>query len=122
MVVAQVLFAIAVTFSSCKTNAQTDMCYVNDPMELEWLLDVIQRQKHLNVDRKADIYEYTYQNEKYFKADMCVGCPDFIVVVYNCKGDVVCQSGGIMGGSNCPEFEEEAIDKRLIWSSYQDVK
>ncbi|MBL6449417.1 hypothetical protein JMN32_24105 [Fulvivirga sp. 29W222] len=118
------LLYIAVIITACKTtNAQTNMCYKQDPVkELQWLQDIIQRQESLNIDRKADIYEYTYQGETYFMADMCVDCPDFITVGYNCKGEQVCESGGIMGKNNCPHFEEEAISKRLIWSSYQDVK
>lgn len=116
------VFCMGILLTACKTNAQTDMCYIEDPIkELEWLQDVIQRQENLNVDRKADIFEYTYHQEKYFMADMCVGCPDFITVVYNCKGDVVCESGGITGKNTCPDFEEESISKRLIWSSYRDV-
>ncbi|MTI26192.1 DUF6970 domain-containing protein [Fulvivirga kasyanovii] len=117
------LFCVAVLLSACKTtNAQTAMCYIEDPIaELGWLQDIIQRQKSLNVDRKADIFEYTFKGEKYFMADMCVGCPDFITVFYNCIGEKVCESGGIMGTNTCPDFEEEAISKRLIWSSYRDI-
>lgn len=117
------IFCVSILLVACKTtNAQTDMCYIEDPIkELGWLQDVIQRQTSLNVDRKADIYEYTYNGQKYFKADMCVGCPDFITMYYDCKGVVVCEAGGIMGKNTCPDFEEKSISTRLIWSSYRDV-
>lgn len=117
------LLLLFMALAGCKGQAQTNKCYIDDPMEeLEWLQDIVQRHKSLGVERKADIYEYTYHGEKLFLADMCVGCPDFVTVVYNCHGDVVCQYGGITGKNTCPDLEEEAISKVLIWSSWQKVE
>lgn len=108
--------------SGSKGYAQVEKCYIDDPREeLDWLQDVIQRHESLNVERKADIYEYTYHGDKYFMADMCVGCPDFVTVIYNCQGRVFCEYGGVTGKNTCPDIEEEAISKVLIWSSWQEV-
>lgn len=119
------LALISIVFlSRGKVYSQDDLCFlIEDPMEeLEWLNDIVERHNSMDVDRKADIYEYTYKDEKLYLADMCVGCPDFITVVFNCRGIIVCEFGGITGKNTCPDIEEESISKRLIWSTWQDVR
>lgn len=93
-------------------------CNVEDPLEdLDWLKD-IKTSMELNMGMAgSQIIQYTYNDSTVFWVDICYGCADNMIVVYNCKGDEVCRFGGIAGFNTCPDFEENATDKTMLFNN-----
>lgn len=110
------LFSLA---PSCEYITVADKpCNVEDPLkDLEWLKE-IKTAMELNMGAAgSQIIQYTYNDSTVFWVDICAGCADNMIVVYNCKGDEVCKFGGIAGFNTCPDFEENATDKTLLFST-----
>lgn len=119
-----ILFAIALLLLvpySCeapleKVNEQ--VCNVDNPLEdLEWLSDIKLSIQLSMGPAGSQIIQYTYKGEPVFWVDLCYMCPDGLIQVYNCAGEVICEFGGIDGRNTCPDFETEATDSTMLFKS-----
>jgi len=80
-----------------------------------WLQPIIKNAQQNS--SKAEVIRYRYNNQTVYYIDTCIGCPDSMAHVLTCSGEVICQFGGIMGINTCPDFEEKATNKKVIWSN-----
>jgi hypothetical protein len=115
-----VMLMLCISLMSCEKEALERECGTDvSEEEITWLQTIIAEHtpsaNQLSAEPKAEIYRYTYHNQTYFLVNLCVGCPDATYVVYNCKGEVFCQGGGITGGTTCGDFNDNATDERLVW-------
>ncbi|HOA46503.1 MAG: hypothetical protein BWX65_00708 [Bacteroidetes bacterium ADurb.Bin057] len=104
-----------VLFGCDKENkTQNDkFCKVDDPInELIWLKNII-----AEASNPTTIHSCSYKNNEGFLVDFCVGCPDGLVVFFDCDSNVLCEFGGIDGRNSCPDFDFEVMEKKLIWTN-----
>lgn len=80
-----------------------------------WLDTIISNAKRGR--NKGEVIQYNYNDETVFSINTCVECADAMTTVYNCAGETQCQFGGIAGLNTCPDFEDKATDKKVIWSN-----
>ncbi len=81
----------------------------------DWLnTAIVNAEKNGN---KGEIIRYRYNGNTVYWVDLCIGCADDMVVVYSCAGETLCQFGGIAGLNTCPDFQDKALDKKIIWSN-----
>jgi len=93
-------------------------CGTNNPLEdIAWLKEIKTGFDMSASATKKQIIQYMYNNETVFLIDACIGCPDSLTTVYNCKKEVVCQFGGIAGFNTCPDFNEKATNKKIVWEN-----
>ena len=65
-----------------------------------------------------EIHAYRYKGAIVFGySSTCTACADMMGYVYSCKGDKICEFGGIAGLNTCPDFEDLATDKELVWKN-----
>ncbi len=81
----------------------------------EWLKTIIANAKESG--NKGEVIQYQYHGEKVFSINTCVGCADAMTVVLDCAGETKCQFGGIAGFNTCPDFEDKATNKKILWSN-----
>jgi hypothetical protein len=105
------VFASVFCVAGCREEIK-NTCNVRNPRDLPWLRKIIdQNQSHRE---GAKIVGYTYRGESVFLVNLCEGCPDALTNVYNCKGEVICEFGGIDGRITCPDFSQ-AEEGDVIW-------
>jgi hypothetical protein len=78
-----------------------------------WLTQIIEDAQES--PQKAEVIRYKYNGQTVYNINTCLDCADSMAQVYNCSGDVICQFGGIAGFNTCPDFEEKATNKKVIW-------
>jgi hypothetical protein len=81
-----------------------------------WLQNLIESLKQNSVI-KSEVILYHYKGESVYYVDACKGCADNLALVYNSRGEIVCQFGGIAGLHTCPDFFETAVRKKVIWKN-----
>ena len=82
---------------------------------VDWLREIITNtQQNAN---KTEVIRYLYKGETVYYIDTCVGCADSMGQVYNCAGEVICKFGGIAGFNTCPDFNDTATNKKVIWKN-----
>ena len=102
---------------SCETteNISGDHCSTNDPFgDINWLKeqkDVMEMNMGI---AGGQIIRYLYHGNYVFLIDDCYQCPDALITVKNCEGEVVCEFGGIDGRNTCPDFTNEATDSTML--------
>ena len=64
---------------------------------------------------KAEVIRYQYNSQTVYYINTCIDCADSMGQVYTCSGEVICQFGGIAGFNTCPDFENAAMHKKVIW-------
>ncbi len=109
------LFSLIAVFSSCKKEDIYPQVCVNEETSGNWLEDKIKDYKR--GDQKVEIHQATYQGQNVFMVNDCVGCADAMTNVYDCYGEVICQFGGIAGLNTCPDFDDTAIDIKLVYTT-----
>ncbi|MFC2129706.1 DUF6970 domain-containing protein [Bacteroidota bacterium] len=91
---------------------------MENPLEdLQWLKDIKQSIQLSMGPAGSQIIQYTYKGEFVFYVDMCNQCPDGLVLVYNCEGEVICEFGGIDSRNTCVDFDTEATDSTMLFYS-----
>ena len=65
----------------------------------------------------AQILEYTYNEKKVYMISSCYQCPDAIDAVYDKENKRLCEFGGIDGRNTCPDFDQKATGKKIIWQN-----
>jgi len=114
-----VLFA-SLLLISCIKNLETPetSCATTLPLkELVWLSNIKTAFEQSTDAAKKQIIQYTYNNESVFLIDPCFNCPDNLITVYSCRGEKICEFGGIAGLNTCPDFYEQATNKIILWEN-----
>lgn len=113
-----VLVVLWVCFACSNNDTKNTVCGVINPIEeLDWLQKIKSSLEKSESASKKKILQYNLQNTTYFLVDACVGCPDYLVSVYNCSGEIICESGGIDGRNTCPDFTDSKTEKQLLWEN-----
>jgi hypothetical protein len=110
---------ITIVFVSCSEDDELkETCVTNNPMEeLVWLKQLKSAFEQSTSANVVEIYEYRYKQQRVFYVNDCVGCADGLTKVYSCTGNVMCEFGGVAGLNTCPDFTNEAADKKLLWTN-----
>lgn len=96
------------------------VCNVQNPAEeLLWLKEIrlVFEQRMIAVG--AQIIQFTYKGQYVFWIDDCYNCPDAMILIYNCSGDIICEIGGIDGRNTCPDFFTQATDSTMLYDNVQ---
>ena len=97
------------------------ICNTENPLEdLSWLKKIKTTFETREICMGAQIISYDYFGEDVFWIDGCYNCPDNMISIYNCSGEIICEIGGISGQNNCPDFFEIAKDSTMLFNSVQD--
>ncbi len=65
----------------------------------------------------GEIYAYQYKGQTVFMVNSCTNCSDSMAQVYTCGGQVICTFGGIAGLITCPDFDDVAVNRVLVWKN-----
>lgn len=103
---------LLINLLACKAQQQSTVAADTIP---GWLKDKIEEFITNNTDGKGSVEEFLYREQTVYLVNFCMGCPDFLVYVYNKEKDVICEFGGIAGTNTCPDFSKEAISKGIVW-------
>lgn len=110
-----ILLLITLLFFQCENTVDPEVC--PDAENKEWFSE-LKAEYSGHPDLKVEIYSYLYNNQTVFAVDTVEPtCCDFMDVVYDCSGNVICQFGGIAGLNTCPDFAEKATNKKLIYKN-----
>ena len=103
------LFAIGLSFTSCKKYDGRIVCGVDDPTtELQWLKDKME--ESLGNPSATLVEEYSWNDSTFILVNQCVGCADSMSEIYNCDGTLRCAIGGI-AGFQCAGFDQAVLIK-----------
>ena len=80
-----------------------------------WLTTIISNTKQN--ENKGEVIQYQYNGQTVFWINICIECADSMSDVYNCAGEPKCQFGGIAGFNTCPDFQDKATGKKIIWAN-----
>lgn len=83
--------------------------------ELPWLATI--RTQLIESKTPSKIIQYSYKNQLVYWVDSCNGCADNLIQVYNPKGEVICQFGGIAGLNTCIDFDGKAKNPKVLFDS-----
>lgn len=112
------LLIVLISIVSCETNVDKNNipCDSNNPLvEINWLKE--KKAQLAGNDLLVQIIMYRYKDENVYWIDPCYHCPDGIISVYNCEGEVICEFGGIDGRNTCPGFDTEALDSTMLFNN-----
>ena len=112
------IFSLLFFVASCEPERRKT-CNVDNPLtDLLWLKEIVNNAEE-NTEggygSHVRIYQCNYRDGIGFSVEMCVDCPDAGYGFCNCEGVVLCGGGGISGADNCPEFNIDFENKKLIW-------
>jgi hypothetical protein len=104
----KILFVLFVSLFSCDKNDCGKKC---NPT---WIDDVT---KSITQNgNKGEIIKYLYKNQEVYLVKGCLECADYIDVVRNCEGKIICEFGGIAGKDTCPDFNK-ATKIEIVWKN-----
>lgn len=110
-----ILLLLVITFAQCDKPIEPSIC--PDSENRDWYRTLTKQYKRSN-HIKVEIYSYTYNAQMVISVQTVEPtCCDFMDVVYDCSGNVICQFGGFAGLNTCPDFGTEATDKKLIFKN-----
>ncbi len=114
-----IVLIVTLFFLSCTSdNEDPKTCGTNNPLEdIAWLKELKENVEMSASPAKAVFTQYTYNNETVFSIDTCADCADNLITVYNCEKEVICMFGGIGGLNTCPDFEQKATNKLILWEN-----
>lgn len=105
------------TLWACAPETESTCATTQNPLEdLDWL----KKQKEaFELDMSPQqqiIVRYQYQNEDYFAISDCFNCPDYFTTFYNCLGEEICRTGGLIGENTCSsDFTKNAVKKETLF-------
>jgi len=114
------VLTLLVLSSSCTNDDDNikNSCGVDNVLEdLAWLKEIKFAFEASTSAIKKTIIQYTYNNETVFLINDCVNCADVLTKVYNCKKELICEFGGIAGLNTCPDFEDNATNKIILYEN-----
>ena len=94
---------------SCTSSKKADNNYPS------WVKDLISSFEKENAH--AQIKEYNYNGRPVYLISNCYLCPDAMDIVYDKENNKVCEFGGIAGRNTCPDFDQKASDKKIVWQN-----
>lgn len=105
------LFALLLFFHACEDDSVSiSKCTSPTWLEAE-KTSIIQR------DQKGKITKYRYKNQEVYLVQGCLqNCADFIDVIKDCSGKVVCEMGGLAGKNTCIDFDK-AVKIADVWQN-----
>ena len=114
-----IVFILTLFFLSCTSgNEDLTTCGTNNPLEdIAWLKELKEGVEMSASPAKAIFIQYTYNDKTVFSIDTCADCTDNLIKVYNCDKEVICEFGGIEGLNTCPDFEQKATNKLILWEN-----
>ncbi len=102
-------------FVSCGTSKKE-----NYTETIHWIKEYIEKTQESPFPTKAIITQYVYKGETVFLVEGCYQCPDSPGILYNKKKEQLCVFGGMVANSNnCPDFLNNATNKKVIWKSFK---
>ena len=103
---------------SCESQKTTSN--KENPLDdISWIKEYIENTKKSPFPTKAMITQYSYKGNIVYLVNGCVDCTDAPSILYNEKKEQLCVFGGMVPNSNnCPDFFDEASDKKVIWKSF----
>lgn len=111
-------FLLLCLFVACgdKSEDLDKTCSIRNPLqEIDWLKETVQNLEKLNDSPGAEIIQYVYQDQCVFMIDDCFKCADKLIRVYDYDQNLICEFGGIAGLNTCPNFEQEATDRQVLF-------
>jgi len=94
---------------TCNNSTDTKVCGIKDPVNnIGWLKERVE-----NAD-EIEIFTYKYNDLDYISVNPCPGCPDSMLEIFDCQGNVFCTIGGITGKNTCPADFLEKSEKLLL--------
>lgn len=110
-----VVLALTLIAGTCD-DKQEKTCNTDNPLEeIEWLKQIkMAFDMDMGMSRKQ-IIQYRYNNQDVFLINRCEGCPNAHIVVYDCEKNLVCEFGGEHNDKPCPDFEEKATNKKVLY-------
>ncbi len=108
-----VLLVVANLAFQCENGSVTIPDESEYCTNVEWLKTIIENAQQNS--SKAEVIRYQYDGETVYYINTCIDCADTMGQVYTCSGEVICQFGGIAGFNTCPDFEDTATHKKVIW-------
>lgn len=113
------LTLLIVMIVSCKTTSNAQKSIEKPFEDILWLKELKEGFDKDSSIKKAMIIQYEYKNEIVYLVENCYQCPDGMSTVYNSKKEKVCEFGGIMGMSTCPDFSEKASKEKVIYKNFK---
>jgi hypothetical protein len=116
MKISRIIFLLlGLVFVQCDKPVDPAIC--PDSENKDWYKELIGQYKPWSHE-KVEIYSYTYNSQMVIGVEIVEPtCCDFMSVVYDCSGNVICQFGGFAGLNTCPDFATTATDKKLLFKN-----
>ncbi|WP_346883130.1 hypothetical protein [uncultured Algibacter sp.] len=114
-----VLFILPISFllgcndSDDDSDPSSKTCSENPLENIEWLKELV---NNTNANG-LEIIQYDYKVQTVFSINSCLGCSDNLIIIYDCEKNKVCKFGGISGLNSCPDFDTEAKNETLLFST-----
>ena len=113
-----VLLLSVVLIVSCGPQ-KTSSNKQNPIQAISWIKEYIENTKKSPFPTKAMITQYSYNGKTVYLVVGCMDCADAPSILYNENKEELCVFGGMVPNSNnCPDFFDEASDKKVIWKSF----
>ena len=111
-------FFLMALILSCKPNSSLQK-KAKSVEELPWIKEQIASFKKNPFPSKSAITTYQHKGKTVYLIESCYECPDAVSLLYNSKKEKLCTFGGMIANTNnCPDFFEEATDKKIIWKNF----
>ena len=126
----KILYLITIllgTFFACDPEPDLKDCSDNPTENVGWLKELIKKENDSTYNDSInsnglEIIQYYYKDQTVFYIRDCIkNCNDALDIVYDCEKNVLCEFGGIAGVNTCPDFEEKAISKKILFTSAIDT-
>ena len=105
---------------SCEENQDLIKNCGDDPLEnVDWLKALVDNENNTSAENSngLEIIQYNYKDSITFLINNCINCADNLTVLYDCEKNKICEFGGIAGLNTCPNFEKEATNEKLLFTT-----
>lgn len=114
-----VLYFMFLILISCGQQKKSSENTTNPVEEINWIKEYIAATTKSPFPTKVVITQYTYKNQNVYLVNGCYNCADAVSYLYTSNKEQLCTFGGMIPNSNnCPDFFNEATDKKVIWKSF----
>lgn len=111
----RIFYILLVTFAlSCGKEEKIEICNTDKPLEqISWLKSIVQ--SIMDNGSPSEVVVFVYKGNDVILINPCMGCADGLTTVYDCNGNEICKFGGIAGFNTCPDFDQTAIEKTVLY-------
>ena len=127
----KILFTLLTVLSalfSCDPEPDLKDCSDNPIENVGWIKELIKKETDstyndsIYISNGLEIVQYNYKEQTVFLVEDCIkNCSDGLAIVYDCEQNVLCEFGGIAGLNTCPDFEANATNKKILFSTRDNV-